>query len=116
MARKNYSKIYKEKENEVTPVEEVQIMTSQVKEIVENNEGIEVNEVVEVTNLVKGVISGCRKLYVRKKPNKGSVHLCILDAGTEVTVNTAESTEDFYKVCTAAGIEGYCMKKFMSIK
>jgi hypothetical protein len=31
-------------------------------------------------------------------------------------IDEKESTEEFYKVCTAAGIEGFCMKKFIAIQ
>ena len=44
--------------------------------------------------------------------------LCVIDNGKEVTLDTSseETFEEFYKVCTEAGIEGYCMKKFITIK
>ena len=113
MGHKNYSNFFKNAETEkntevnevVSPVEEV---VNEVVEPVEEN-----NEVA--TNLVLGVVE-CERLYMRGKPSKESKHLAILPKNTEVTIDETESTEDFYKVCTAAGIEGYCMKKFIVVK
>lgn len=108
-----------------------------IEPVEENNEvlegQIEINEVLtneEVSNLneedvaevntegnLTGVVSGCGKLNLREKPSKDSDVLLILDKDTEVTIDTAASTtEDFYKVCTSSGVEGYCMKKFITIK
>ena len=37
--------------------------------------------------------------------------ICMLNAN-----NPDESTEDFYKICTESGINGYCLKKFIEIQ
>ena len=65
---------------------------------------------------VTGIVTGCEKLYVRTKPSKESNHITIIPKETEIQINLSESTEDFYKVTTSMGIEGYCMKKFITIK
>lgn len=63
-----------------------------------------------------GVVENCTMLNVRKDPDTEADVVCVLTAQSEVTVNDEESTPDFYKVCTAAGAEGFCMKKFIRIK
>lgn len=55
-------------------------------------------------------------LRVREEANKDSKELTILSKGTEVTITDVNASEDFYKVVTAAGLEGYCMKKFIEVK
>lgn len=106
MKNKNYSK-FSENSNNKIPEQVIQPL-DQVVEFVENDE-----EVLPLKPT--GVVSGCEKLYVRKGPDKSTESLCIIDKDTEVEIEMDESTSDFYKVCTASGIEGYCMKKFIAL-
>lgn len=118
MARKNYSKISEEaKKSKKTENNDTHVVSPELEEAVVNAGG-EVMRIEEPTTVsfTEGVVTGCEKLFVRKEANKESNSLCIINKGSEVKINSAESTEDFYKVCTAAGVEGYCMKKFISIK
>lgn len=107
----NFSKHFSKKQNNVEtdnkPMEG-QVTVEDVVTPVEEN-----NEVVET---VTGVVTGCEKLFVRTKPNKESNHITIIPKDTEVQINLSESTEDFYKVTTSMSFEGYCMKKFITIK
>ena len=73
-----------------------------------------VEPVVETTEVL-GVVAGCEKLNVRSAPNTDANIVTVLAAGTEVMIDEAESTADFYKVVTGAGVEGFCMKKFINI-
>jgi len=41
------------------------------------------------------------------------VVICTINCHAEVEIDELESTDDFYKICTASGVEGYCMKKFI---
>lgn len=66
---------------------------------------------------VIGVVVNCQKLRVRSEASANADNtVIILDALSEVTVDEDASTEDFYKVCTVAGVEGFCMKKFIALK
>jgi hypothetical protein len=38
-----------------------------------------------------------------------------LNVGASVEVDLEKSTTAFYKITTAGGIEGYCMKEFIAI-
>ena len=76
-----------------------------------------INPVVEeVKQLANGRVFDCEQLYVRKEGKKESDVLCIIEKDSEVQINLDESTEEFYKVVTPSGIEGYCMKKFIEVK
>ena len=73
--------------------------------------------VVEAPKLeVTGVVVECAKLNVRAQPNARASVICVIPQGSEVTIDEGESTEEFYKVCTAAGAEGFCMKEFIELK
>lgn len=61
-----------------------------------------------------GKVTGCAKLNVRESANATANVLAVINEGSEVVINRIKSTVDFYAVCTAAGIEGYCMKKFIT--
>lgn len=76
-----------------------------------------VEEVVE-SEIVEeiGVVFNCQKLNIRKEASKDSEVVKVVDVKTELLVNITESTEKFYKVCLASGLEGYCMKEFISIR
>lgn len=76
-----------------------------------------VEELVEKETIVKtGIVTDCLKLNVRELPSKDANVLCEILALAEVQINEEESTEDFFKVCTATGIEGFCMKKYIVIR
>ena len=63
-----------------------------------------------------GVVTGCAKLNVRENASLEADVVCEILANTEVMIDEENSTNDFYKVCTCAGVEGFCMKKFITIK
>ena len=71
-------------------------------------DGVENNEVI-------GKISGFEKLYVRKEANKDSEPVGIVTDKDDLSIDIAHSTDDFYKVITSNGLEGYCVKEFVKI-
>ena len=76
------------------------------------NESAEVTESVEVANPV-GIVVGCEKLNVRKEPSVNSEVVFQFPCNMEVEIFIDKSTEDWFYVCNAAGIEGFCMKKYI---
>lgn len=73
---------------------------------IENN--VENNEVI-------GKISGFEKLYVRKEASKDSEPVGIVTDKDDLSIDIAHSTDNFYKVITSNGLEGYCVKEFVKI-
>lgn len=63
-----------------------------------------------------GVVKNCSRLNVREAADADADVIGTVEEGSEVEIDEASSTSDFYKVYTAAGLEGFCMKKFISIK
>ena len=126
---KNYSKFSQKKENinleEIFPETEaaeadaeqepimdpvVEAEAEQAQEIVEESQ--EVEEAVPTV----GFVDKCECLRVRKESNVDSEELCIINKLSEVVIDLDNSTDYFYKVTTSEGVEGYCMKKFITIK
>lgn len=70
--------------------------------------------VVDVCKL--GQVSGCAKLNIRSAAKFDSNIICEIPCGTEVEINEEESSGDYYKVCTSSGIEGFCMKTYITIE
>ena len=126
---KNYSKFSQKKENvnleEIFPETEaveadaeqepiidpvVEAEVEQAQEIVEESQKVE--EAVQTV----GFVDNCECLRVRKESNVDSEELCIINKLSEVVIDLDNSTDYFYKVTTSEGVEGYCMKKFITIK
>ena len=133
MSNKNYTNysamsFKKPAEKAVEPVEvkeEVAVEPAPVEEVAEVAEEV-VTETPqtpvveqpksEPPKATVGVVTGCAKLNVREAANADADVVCVISEGSDVTINRIKSTVDFYAVCTAAGIEGYCMKKFITVK
>jgi uncharacterized protein YgiM (DUF1202 family) len=71
-------------------------------------------ETVEQEAYISGTVFGCMKLNVRKDPNINADILFTIDKDTEVTIDTEESTAEWYKVFVNDQ-EGFCMKKYISL-
>lgn len=63
-----------------------------------------------------GVVSNCNKLNIREEPSLDANIVCEITSTTELMIDENESTEEFYKVFTMSGLEGFCMKKFVTIQ
>lgn len=75
-----------------------------------------VNETIETKTLpetVSGMVVGCAKLNVRKEPNLTADIVCALNVQSEIEIDVEKSNKEWFYICTATGIEGYCMRKFV---
>lgn len=111
--RNNYSKMYakeeqaKVEENVVVPEPEV------APEVV--SEVDEAEETVVAQTVMEGVISDCAKLNIRSAPSMDAEIVTVLYAGTKLMIDPEQVDDDWYSICTLHGIEGFCMKKFVTI-
>lgn len=106
--------VYTDQSNPVTPevAEEVYVKTEPpIEDTVESAETDD-----EVFEPFIGTVINCTKLNVRKEPNKEAEIVCKVDSGSELMIDATNSTGDWYSVCTGAGIEGFCMKEYISVK
>ena len=83
---------------------------------IEIAEDIKVEENEEVVEDMIGVVTDCLKLNIRKEPHKDSEVVAIVTCLDELRIDPDASTDDWYAVCTTAGIEGFCMKKFVTVR
>lgn len=109
------------KNNSVTPVvEEEQVVVEETvtvePEIVETPEVVEEPMVEAEPEFIVGVVANCAKLNVREMMHAQAKVLCVLPASAEVQVVADEHHDDWYHVFTESGIEGFCMKQYISIK
>ncbi len=75
----------------------------------------EVEETVVAPAPVKGTVSDCSRLNIRKKPNAKAEVVTIVAKNSAVTIDTEGSTKEWYKVMIAPNTTGYCMKKYVTI-
>lgn len=119
--KKNYNKPKAELVDAVTTVEapvepaEIKMESTPVVDPVVVNEVVDTNPKAEVNTVFAGIVVGCNKLNVRSKPAIDANVLMTLDAGTEIVIDPARSTTDWLKI-TTAGVDGFCMRKFVSAK
>lgn len=123
MGHKNYSKFSEKKEEnkEVikTPVTEevsIEISTEEpIHEVAEEVNHVDEGPTIESTTELIGFVDRCEKLYVRKEGNKDAEPIATINRSDEVVIYLENSTEYFYRVKTSEGVEGYCMKQFITI-
>jgi hypothetical protein len=73
-------------------------------------------ETVTLPTIVSGVVVNCAKLNVRCKPSVNAEVACVLDVMSEIEIDTSKSDNEWFKVHTANGVEGYCMRKFVDAR
>lgn len=74
------------------------------------------NEEVIQPKTAMGVVVDCVRLNVRMEPNINSDVVCEVSRNSELLIDIDASTDEWFSVCTAAGSEGFCMKKFIEIQ
>jgi hypothetical protein len=62
-----------------------------------------------------GIVTNCIRLNVRETPIISAKILSEVDVNSKLMIDETESTEEWFKVYTETGIEGFCMKKFITI-
>ena len=125
----NIEKVNELTEENINEIEEsfkeTEEITNEVNETVEQVEET-INEVEESTNKIEetkkevteeviGKIIEFEKLYIRKEADKNSEPVGIVTNKDYLSIDIIHSTDDFYKVITSNGLEGYCVKEFVKI-
>jgi uncharacterized protein YgiM (DUF1202 family) len=111
----------KHRNNEVPVTETIvkTVVTEDAVETIETEintvETVEVEPEVVEPKTIDGFVSGCNLLNVRKAPKSTADIVCAIDANSTVVIHEDDSTDEYYKVCTASGFEGFCMKKYISV-
>lgn len=117
MGNKNYTNYSKPRPDYVPPKAHAN-QNGQQKPVVKTETAEEQIPVVE-TEPVKeqkiGVVTDCLVLNVREAPSTDAPVVCTINASTEIVIDEEETTDTFYKICTAAGVEGFCMKRYITL-
>lgn len=98
MTKRNYSKM--SKKPAIEPVAE---------QVVEETTETHAEPVI-------GKVVKCGKLNIRKEPNISAGIICEVSLNSELMIDLDNSTEEWFSVCTAAGSDGFCMKKFVDLR
>lgn len=115
----NYNKMYEQKNDVEKTVDAAEEYNAEVVEEPEVTEEVSLEDSVEEevveTQQTIGTVVDCAKLAVRKSPVSGAEMIATLDASTRVMVDIENSTVNYYKVYTEAGVEGYCVKDYIAV-
>lgn len=115
--RTNYTQFHNQVEEKtketVNEVIEETVEQEPAEETLE--EAVEQEPVVEEEKSVIGIVTGCKRLRVRTDASTDAVIITEIDEDSVVVIDMNNSTDDFYKVHTEAGAEGWCMRKFVKI-
>lgn len=90
---------------------------------------IDVEEALDVTNTeipepiiepepitdTVGKVVNCKLLCLRQEPKSAAAVIRFLEAGTEVVPHADKSTDEWYAV-TVDGVDGFCVKNYISIE
>lgn len=99
-------------------------VTETKQEVIENQEPlkkVDESAIIQNPELSKpaepiiGIVTNCVRLNVRETPIITAKILSEVDANSKLMIDKTESTEEWFKVYTETGIEGFCMKKFITI-
>ena len=133
MSRNDYTKYARDNRTE-TPATEVEVKVETpvepdvietpvepavepvIETIVETEPVVEEPDAETETVHTMGYVTGCTRLNVRKAPKPRAEVVCEINRDTEVEIDEEQSTVDFYKICTASGVEGYCVKTYITKK
>lgn len=70
---------------------------------------------VETPVNIVGVVSGCKRLNIRKAPNKDSDIVEVVSVNAELTIARHSLDKPWYRVVTSDGVKGFCMREFVTI-
>ena len=95
-------------------VEELETALTEANETEANDQAAE-ETTPEVAPIVTGRVADCVKLNVRRAPSVKATVVCVIDRDAEVIIDEGKSNAEWYSVCTTAGVNGFCMKKYITI-
>lgn len=115
MSNKNYRNMYVPEETPEIPEESSIMQQTTIPEVTTEPEPEQTIDCPETCEHVPGTVIECKMLNVREHPSIEASVLCTIPVGSEVKVCVVHDYEDWYEVCTASGVEGFCMKQFIDI-
>lgn len=71
---------------------------------------------IQISQPTIGTVINCKKLNLRMKPSKAASIIYEMPADSKLTIDLNKSVNGWLHVHTESGLEGFCMKEFVSIK
>lgn len=106
---KSLADVTEEMEEEIAEVNEPEEVEAEVTEEVTKE------ATKEADSTVVGYVSGCLKLNIREEGYLGANVVCVVPEKTALLIEVAESNDEWYKVYTETGMEGFCMKQYVTL-
>ena len=112
---KDYRKEYNKSQTDKVEEELVEELDERIEDNEEAEEEKQQEETQNQPEPVYGVVHNCEKLNVRKRHSKDSEIVFVLNEGSEISIDEENSTEEWYSITHVSGVEGFCMKQFVSM-
>lgn len=113
--KKDNTKDILKKEISVTETEPEVIENPESLKKVDDPATIQNPEPPKPAEPIIGIVTNCVRVNVRKTPIITAEILSEVGVNSKLMIDETESTEEWFKVYTEIGIEGFCMKKFIAI-
>ena len=100
---------------------EVTMMDKYPEKIVDVNEEAKEKEKEQSQNFVEEVrrvpakVVNCHRLNIRERPTMSSRAITTVAVGTMLEIIDKKNSGNFYKIVLQNGIEGFCVKDFVTI-
>lgn len=101
--------------NSFVPIEETETISTEEETFIETESTEELSNEISSEDFLAEATVGESRCYLRVEASKESKDLTILEPGDELLVDFTESTDEWYKVCTASGVDGYVMKRLVKL-
>lgn len=117
---RHYHNFYNQNRSDSNPVQNSDENQNEVAASVDEESDVKVTDTItEEPKAVEakiGIVSNCERLNVRMFPQPTAKPVCVINRGTSVEINEHATTANFYGVRTADGIEGFCMKDYITLQ
>jgi SH3-like domain-containing protein len=85
-----------------------------IKETIEMEQELDPEPIeVEATLVIDAEIANCAKVNVRTTPEMCENVLLVLNQGSPIKIDQTYKSEEWFKIVTEAGVEGYVKKQFV---
>lgn len=116
---KNYTNYNKPKRHNPIPADVASVDAEPVVDvavpIVDSTDEVDTAAVMPEPTVKEGYVN-VPKLNVRKLPSPTATPVTVISKDTKVLIDPDYETVEWIKVTLESGIEGYCMKKFITVK
>lgn len=109
---------YSKPMDEAVTEENKEEVTEAIEEAATNTDIIEETNTTTDTieEYITGTVTNCMSLNIRKEPKADGEIVCKVPVNTLLVITPSESTDEWLRVFSETGANGYCMKKYVTVK